>query len=168
MKWFTNAFGKSRTDWAEEHEEESDEVQTLSADLPVLVQDAIDAASARGDEFAAGGAYAAAVQEYGKAWALVPDPKTRWPAATAILAAIADAYFLEGSKGAARAVLQDAMNYPGAVGNPFLHLRLGEVLLDAGEVDLAAAQLKLAHAGAGEDIFAAEDSRYLMFLKARA
>ena len=36
-----------------------------------------------------------------------------------------------------RTALQEAMHCPGAIGNPFLHLRLGEVLLNLGVVALA-------------------------------
>jgi hypothetical protein len=60
------------------------------------------------------------------------------------------------------------MTCPGAIGNPFLHLRYGEVLYDAGELDAAADELMRAYRGAGLDIFLREDSRYLEFLKTRA
>ena len=64
--------------------------------------------------------------------------------------------------------LQYAMTCPGAVGNPFLHLRYGQVFLDLGEADHAAEELMRAYMGEGKEIFASEDSRYLDFLKTRA
>ena len=60
------------------------------------------------------------------------------------------------------------MTCRGAVGNPFLHLRYGEVLLDAGEDNAAADELMRAYMGAGEEVFATEEPRYLAFLKTRA
>jgi tetratricopeptide (TPR) repeat protein len=88
--------------------------------------------SARGDELAAVKSYKEAIAEYNKAWELVPNPKNDWNASTWILAAIADAAFLAGYKVSALEALQYAMTCPGAVGNPFLHLRLGQVLFDTG------------------------------------
>ncbi|MCA3694165.1 MAG: tetratricopeptide repeat protein [Aquidulcibacter sp.] len=120
-----------------------------------------------GDRLAEVGEYDEAIAEYNKAWALVPEPKNSWNASTWVLAAIADACFLAGYKTSAREALQFAMTCPGAVGNPFLHLRFGEVLLDAGEDDAAADELIRAYMGAGKEIFATEEPRYLAFLKSR-
>jgi hypothetical protein len=60
------------------------------------------------------------------------------------------------------------MTCPAAIGNPFLHLRLGQVLLDANEHDAAADELMRAYIGGGEELFANEDVRYLAFLRTRA
>lgn len=137
-------------------------------ELAPITYEAIKAHSAEGDKLAAAGAYKEAIAEYNKAWALVPDPKDEWNASTWILAAIADATFLAGDTTSAREALQHAMRCPGAVGNPFLHLRYGQVLLDAGESDAAADELMRAYMAEGPDIFAAEDPRYLKFLGTRA
>jgi hypothetical protein len=55
----------------------------------------------------------------------------------------------------------------GAEGNPFLHMRYGQVLFDAGELDAAAEQLAAAYAVAGADVFEAQDEKYLRFLGTR-
>jgi hypothetical protein len=123
---------------------------------------------AKGDELAAAKAFKEALSEYNKAWELVPDPKNEWNASTWILAAIADAAFLAGFKASAREALHYAMTCPGAIGNPLLHLRYGEVLFDAGELDAAADELMRAYMSEGAEIFAAEDPRYLGFLRTRA
>lgn len=123
---------------------------------------------ARGDELAEAKAYEDAIAEYNKAWELIPDPKNDWNASTWILAAIADAAFLAGYKTSAREALAYAMTCPDAIGNPFLHLRYGQVLLDAGEADAAADELMRAYMAEGAEIFASEDPRYLAFLKTRA
>jgi hypothetical protein len=60
------------------------------------------------------------------------------------------------------------MTCPGAIGNPFLHLRRGQILLDQGENDAAADELMRAYMAEGADIFADEDPRYLSFLRTRA
>jgi tetratricopeptide (TPR) repeat protein len=137
-------------------------------ELDAAAHEAIKAHCAKGDQLAEAQAFKEAIAEYNKAWALVPDPKNDWNASTWILAAIADADFLAGDKTSAREALQYAMTCPDAIGNPFLHLRYGQVLLDAGEPDAAADELIRAYMGGGPEIFAAEDPRYLDFLKTRA
>lgn len=128
----------------------------------------IKALCAYGDKLAEAGAFKDAVAEYNKAWNLIPDPRNEWNASTWILAAIADACFLGGYKGSAFDALEYAMTCPGAIANPFLHLRFGQVLFDRGELDRAADELIRAYALEGEEIFANEDPRYLAFLRTRA
>ncbi|WP_458766293.1 tetratricopeptide repeat protein [Cupriavidus basilensis] len=123
---------------------------------------------AAGDRLAKEQSYDDAVNEYSAAWMLLPDPKNEWEAATWILAAIADACFLGGYKTSAREALEYAMTCPGALGNPFLHMRLGQVLLDSNETGRAADELIRAYMGAGAEIFDSEDPRYLNFLKTQA
>lgn len=137
-------------------------------ELPSATHEAITQFCADGDAFAGAGRYEEAIAEYNRAWEIVPEPKSQWNASTWILAAIADAAFLGGYAASAREALEYAMLCPDAVGNPFLHLRLGQVLLDAGEADRAADELMRAYMGGGADIFAAEDERYLSFLRSRA
>jgi tetratricopeptide (TPR) repeat protein len=143
-------------------------VSAIQKELDPAVYEEIKAHSTRGDELAAAKSYEEAIAEYNKAWKLVPDPKNEWNASTWILAAIADAAFLAGYKSSARDALQYAMTCPGAIGNPFLHLRYGQVLLDAEEPDAAADELMRAYMAEGPEIFASEDPRYLAFLKTRA
>ena len=121
-----------------------------------------------GDRLAEAEHYEEAIVQYNNTWLLVPDPKNNWEASTWILAAIADAYFLSGFKISARETLEYAMTCPGALGNPFLHLRLGQVLLDDGQEDNAANELMRAYMGGGEEIFELESPKYLDFLRTRA
>lgn len=123
---------------------------------------------AQGDGLASAGSYEDAIERYNAAWELVPEPKNNWNAATWILAAIGDACYLGGYRTSAREALEYAMKCPDAVGNPFLHLRLGQVLLDAEEDDKAADELMRAYMGAGSEIFGSENAKYLDFLKSRA
>lgn len=109
-----------------------------------------------------------AVVQLNKAWKLIPEPKNDWEASTWILGAIADSCFFLGKRTSAKQALEYAMTCPGGVGNPFLHLRLGQVLLDSGELDASADELMRAYMGAGASIFQAEHPKYLDFLKTRA
>lgn len=123
---------------------------------------------AAGDVLANQGKHEAALAQYGDAWKLLPEPKSEWEAATWILAAIADSCFFLGMNKEAREALEYAVTCPGGLGNPFLHLRLGQVLFDVGEMDAAANELIRAYMGGGEELFETEAPKYLAFLRTRA
>ena len=138
------------------------------AELDHATHEQIKRFAAAGDELANAGEFGAAMDEYNKAWALVPKPQSDWNAATWLLAAIADAAYLGGFLNSARQALDYVMICPEALGNPFLHLRRGEVLFEQGELDAAADELMRAYMGAGPEIFEAEPAKYLEFLRTRA
>ena len=117
-----------------------------------------------GDTLAEEGKYSDAVASYQYAWNLLPDPKENWEAATWILVAIGDAHFLHGNYASALTALQHAMRCPDAIGNPFIHLRLGQTQFELGNKDRAADELMRAYMGAGAEIFAEEAPKYLEFL----
>lgn len=123
---------------------------------------------AAGDALAERKNFAAAIPTYWEAWDRLPEPKLEWEAATWVLAAIGDANFLGGDFVAGRDNLGTAMRCPGAIGNPFLHLRLGQCQFELGERDRAADELLRAYMGAGSDIFKDQDAKYLKFLQSRA
>ena len=128
----------------------------------------IERLCAAGDELAKRQEFTQALQSYWAAWDLLPDPKVQWEAATWILAAVGDANFLGGDYVAGRDNLGHAMHCPDAIGNPFLHLRLGQCQFELGALDRAADELIRAYAVAGPDIFKNEDAKYLKFLQSRA
>ena len=100
---------------------------------------------------------------------LVPEPKEDWDATLWILVSIGDAAFFAGWYELASTAFHDAMaNCPGAFGNPFIHLRLGELFFEAGQLDAAANELIRAYALEGPELFSEENSKYLEFLAARA
>ena len=117
-----------------------------------------------GDTLAEEGKYSDAVASYQYAWNLLPDPKEDWAAATWILVAIGDAHFLNSNYPAALTALEHAMRCPEAIGNPFIHLRLGQTQFELGNKDRAADELMRAYMGTGAEIFAEEAPKYLEFL----
>jgi len=132
------------------------------------VHDEITRLCEAGDQLAEQEKYLEAIAEYNKAWLLIPEEKNEWEASTWVLAAIGDACYLAGKKKTAREALEYAMVCPGGLGNPFLHLRLGQVLFDAGELDRAADELMRAYMGGGDEMFEHQDGKYMAFLKTRA
>ena len=137
-------------------------------ELPQDVHSEIQRLCALGDEGAQRQQFTQALASYWSAWDLLPEPKTEWEAATWILGAIGDANFLGGDHVAGRDNLSNAMRCPEAIGNPFLHLRLGQCEFELGALDRAADELIRAYMGAGPDIFRDQDPKYVRFLQSRA
>jgi len=135
-------------------------------ELDDAVHEQIKILCAEGDALAGEAKYSDALTKYWAAWDLLPEPPTDWEAATWILAAIGDANFLGGDYVAGRDNLSMAMHCPGAIGNPFLHLRLGQCQFELGDLDRAADELTRAYMGAGDEIFEVGD-KYFAFLKTR-
>ncbi|MEK6346789.1 MAG: hypothetical protein V4764_04890 [Burkholderia sp.] len=138
------------------------------AELDDSRHEQITALSAAGDALANGGDYPGALAKYWEAFDLLPEPKTDWDAGTWLLAAIGDANFLQRDYAAGRDNIGNAMHFPGAIGNPFLHLRLGQCQFELGNLDRAADELMRAYMGGGEEVFAEEDDKFLQFLGTRA
>ena len=136
------------------------------AELDDTTHEQIQSLCADGDELAKNGKFPAALKKYWAAWDLLPEPQTEWDAATWILAAIGDACFLSGDFVAGRDNLSLAMRCPDAIGNPFIHLRLGQCQFELGNLDLAADELARAYMAAGDEIFEGAD-KYFAFLKTR-
>jgi len=137
-------------------------------ELPDSVHNEIKRLCAVGDEHAQRQVYPDALASYWAAWDLLPEPKTIWEAATWILVAIGDANYLGGDYVAGRDNLSNAMHCPGAIGNPFIHLRLGQCQFELGNLNRAADELMRAYMGAGREIFDQHDPKYFQFLASRA
>lgn len=106
-----------------------------------------------------------AAAKFRSALDLVPDPKENWEAATWIYASLGDVLFLQGQYDEAFRAFQHAFRCPGGVGNPFIHLRIGQIHFQRNDMQSAAQDLTLAYMGAGREIFDHEDSKYLDLLK---
>jgi tetratricopeptide (TPR) repeat protein len=122
---------------------------------------------ADGDHFASVGEYSEALSRYSAAWELLPEPRTEWTAATWILAASGDVNYLSGDFEAGRDNLTAAMHCPDAIGNPFLHLRLGQCQFELGNLDRAADELARAFLVEGKQIFEDSDPKYLDFVQSK-
>jgi tetratricopeptide (TPR) repeat protein len=127
----------------------------------------IKALCAEGDDLGDQEDYAAALEKYWIAFDLIPEPKEDWEAALWVLVAIGDANFLTQGYEAGRENLSAAMHCPGGIGNPFIHMRLGQCQFELGNLDQAADELTRAYAIAGDEIFYQEDNKYMDFLKTR-
>lgn len=133
----------------------------MADELNEEIASEITALCAVGDELSDRGEYPLALEKYEAALCLIPEPHRRWEAATWVLAAIGGTCFLTHEFEKARDALQAAMHCPGAIGNPFLHLRLGEAQYELGDMARATDELARAYMGAGQEIFEQEDPKYL-------
>lgn len=115
----------------------------------------------RGDDDVEHGRYDEAIARYRAALALVPKPVFSWKATAWIFTALGETYYFNKDYPAARDAIHDAMRCPGAVGNPFLHLRLGQVEHHLGNPGRAKDELARAFLRAGEALFDGEDPLYL-------
>lgn len=138
------------------------------AELSDEVHDQVTSLSEAGNALAEEGDYSAALTRFSEAWNLLPEPKTDWDAATWLLVAIGDVCFLAKRYEEAREALQYAIVEAHGLGNPFIHLRLGQSQYELGNMDRAADELMRAYMGAGPEIFRNDDPKYLAFLGTRA
>lgn len=118
-----------------------------------------------GDNLAASGDFREALRLFHRSWGLLPEPKEDWDASTWILSAIGDAYFFLGDFENVVAALTNAVHCPNGLGNPFIHLRLGEAAFELGQMERAGDELSRAFMGAGKEIFANEDPKYFTYLE---
>lgn len=137
----------------------------MPEELPDDIHQEILRLSERGNVLADAGCVTEAVQCFESALDLLPEPLAQWSAATWLLAGIGDLHFLNGHYLEALPSLLDAMKCPDGIGNPFLHLRLGQVQFELGHDICAADELARAYMGAGKDIFESEDPKYFELVK---
>ncbi len=137
----------------------------MAKELNEQLHSRIASLSKDGDDLLSAKRFTAAVALFQEAWALLPEPKDDWDAATWILSAIGDAHFLSKQYDRALETLGKAVRCPGGLGNPFIHLRLGESAYELGHLKRADEELTRAYMAAGNEIFKTEDPKYFLRLK---
>ncbi len=95
----------------------------------------------------------------------LPAPKERWNATGWLLVALGENSIRAGNFKSAEAPLTDAMLCPGTVGNPWVHLRLGQVRFEMGQTDQAANELARAYMGGGREVFEGQDVKYFALVE---
>ncbi len=140
-------------------------INGVAVELSDKVYKEIEVLSEEGNRLADLGKYEEAKAKFLEAFKLLPEPATEWEACTWLLASIGDMSFSLGQFEKSKNAFNSAMHCPDAIGNPFLHLRLGQSQLELGNEDRAADELARAYMGAGTEIFKNENPKYFEFLK---
>lgn len=136
--------------------EEDERVDKLPDSVFGNVKANAEAGAQRMVEGKFGEAYELLVEAIG----LLPEPKNRWNAMGWLLVALGENAIQAGNYQAAARPLQDAMWCPGTIGNPWVHLRLGQVYLELGDEERATSELARAYMGGGREIFEGHDPKY--------
>lgn len=120
-----------------------------------------------GDALASAGSPDDAVQKYIAALKLLPGDPRQYEAATWIYVALGDVHFRSQHFDKAFKCFYNAVQCPKGLGNPFIHLRLGQLCFQLDNLDRAADELTRAYMGGGLNIFMEDDPKYLAFLETR-
>jgi tetratricopeptide (TPR) repeat protein len=132
--------------------------------LPRGVQQSMDELCREGDDRLDAGEFDEALAAYRAAAELIPDPKEGWEASTWIFTAIGEALCFKGEYAEALQNLRVAVVSPDGLGNPLIHLRLGEAYYELDDFEKAGDELTRAYMGGGKEIFGTEDPKYINFL----
>lgn len=135
--------------------------------LPKKIHSTITRLCKEGDQLAEERNAAAAFAKYSEAWELIPEDKENWEASTWILSAVGELHFHKRNFDKSLNCYLRAVQCPGGLGNPYVHLRIGQIQWELGNLDGAADNLARAYMGGDEEIFRNEDPKYFAFLKTR-
>jgi tetratricopeptide (TPR) repeat protein len=133
---------------------------TSEIKLDDKIYQAVEQLCAEGDRLTEADECDLALAEYQQAWSLLPEPVRSWEVATWIQIAIADACFFAERYAQAKQALSFALTCPGGPGNPYIDLRMGQVLFELGEMQLAHEYLRRAYQSGGAELFEGEDDKY--------
>ncbi|KMZ43545.1 MULTISPECIES: tetratricopeptide repeat protein [Bacillales] len=121
----------------------------------------------QGDDLVSAGNLEEGKNKYVAALRLLPENHREWAAATWIYVAIGDVHFQLKNYDKAFKCFFNAVQCPEGLGNPYIHLRLGQLYYEQENLEKAADELTRAYMGAGIAIFMEDDPKYLEFLETK-
>ncbi|GAA3924672.1 hypothetical protein [Litoribacillus peritrichatus] len=139
----------------------------MSEELEPRLHESIKDLCKAGDQLVGEQLYSEARAKYIEALKLLPSPQSNWEAATWIYVAVGDTHFFTKNFEKMLKCFINAIQCPGGLGNPFIHLRLGQAHFELSKFESAAEELTRAYMGAGMNIFMEDDPKYLAFLETK-
>ncbi len=106
--------------------------------------------------------YKQALRKFYEAWMQLPKPQPGFVESGWVLSAIGDCYFRSQLYEQGKEALSSALHCEGMIDNPFVHLRLGQCLLELGIKGMACTHLGIAYERGGRKLFDHEAPKYLM------
>jgi len=110
------------------------------------------------------GKFEEAYNKFNEAFALIPFPREKWETSSWVLGAAGDMAFLLKSFTKAKELFGAAALCEGGAESTFIHLRLGQINYELGDLNVAAGELLEAYKLGGKDAFKHDDSKYFDFL----
>ena len=135
-------------------------------ELNDLVYKKIVKLSEQGDELADNFKYDKAILKYEQALNLLPKPIYNWEAATWLLTALGDGYYLNDKYETSLNYFLEAEKCPDGLDNPFIYVRIGECFYELNNFKQAQDYLIRAYMLDGEEVFSDADPKYLNYIKA--
>jgi len=121
--------------------------------------------SEQGDILVENGDFNNAVNKYQMALELLPGSKYEWEAATWLYTALGDTYYLMEHYEEALQYLKETLKCPEGNDNPFVLLRMGEVLFEVNNIVGAKEYLLRAFILEGKEIFEGEPEKYINLIE---
>ncbi|AKQ64807.1 TPR repeat protein [Myxococcus hansupus] len=109
--------------------------------------------------------FAGALSRFEQALALIPEPADDHESTQWVCVSIGDMHFQLGQYAEGREFMRRAVALPDGLGNPFIHLRLGQFAFELGDMARAGDELARAYMGGGEEIFDEDDPKYFQYVK---
>lgn len=106
-----------------------------------------------------------ALDLYKQALRRIPKPIEESTYATQICIALGEIHFLQGNHEEALDDFKAAVRCKGGLGVAHIHLRLGQLRFERGEIERAKDELMRAYMGSGLTIFESEDPKYYHLIK---
>nr|WP_237763067.1 tetratricopeptide repeat protein [Paenibacillus sp. A3] len=125
----------------------------------------ITALSKQGDDLVKAGDLEAGKHKYVAALRLLPENHQEWEAAAWLYVAIGDVHFRMKNYDKAFKCFFNAVQCPKGLGNPYIHLRLGQLYYEQENLEKAADELTRAYMGGGIAILWKMTRSILNFLR---
>ncbi len=109
--------------------------------------------------------YFQAIQIYQKAYDLIPEPKQAFEVSTLILFNMGEISFINKDYKLALNSFSEAVKCNNGLGNSHIHLRLGQLHYERGEMERAKDEFMRAYMGGGALIFQNQDPKYFLAIK---